>query len=218
MSKTNLQEKPVIVGTPIEIENAVEHIRQKLTNLTWVSHPYFIAQRFIKREKQRTFFYPETYAPTKAGSRNYHRLTPDGDYSGMFFFYVGPGANDYNAAQHNIITHPVAIIFSVNLERIDEAKLDAGLFTQELIHDARRILTNEMMNFSFFDYDIISETRDLRECYREFSLDDIEQYNRAPMQCFRFDLLVRVDETCLLPPPPTPDLGLYEALYQDTYE
>ena len=59
------------------------------------------------------------------------------------------------------------------------------------------------MNFDF-DYKILSETRDLREVYKEFVLDDIEQYNRAPLQCFRIDLSIRVQEDCYLPAPAQP--------------
>lgn len=195
MSETNLQNKPIVIGQPVEIEFAVNEIRKVLSALTWLSHPYFIAQKFTRETNGRRFVYPETYAPTAPGKHSYHRLTPDGDYKGMIFFIVGTGENEFEANQENFITYPVSIIGSVNLELINEAKLNEGLFTQELIRDVRRLLTNTMINHSF-DYSIINETRDLRETYRDFSLDDLEQYNRAPMQCFRFDLSIRIQEDC----------------------
>jgi hypothetical protein len=214
----NLQNKPVIVGFPIEIENAVNQIRMKLASLTWIDHPYFIAQRFFRKDAttNRLFVYPETYAPETPGNRNYKRLTPDNDFSGMFFFMVGDGTNDFQASQYNFLTHPVSIIFSVNLKLIDEVRLNGGLFTQHLIREARRVLTDEMINFDF-DYTIINETRDLQRCFREFRMDELEQYNRAPMQCFRFDLSIRVREDCNLIIPLAND-GLYETGYIDTYE
>lgn len=194
---SDLQNKPVIVGSPIEIEDAVNQVRLKLADLPWVDHPYFIAQRFFRKDAtiNRLFIYPETYAIEEPGRINYKRLTPDNDFKGMFFFMVGDGSNDFEPSQFNFLTFPVSIIFSVNLALINQAKLDQGLFTQELIRDARRVLTNEMISFDF-DYNIISETRDLQKCFREFRLDELEQYNRAPMQCFRFDLSVRVREQC----------------------
>lgn len=199
MSKADLQDKPIIVGTPVEIESAIERIRQELSVLPWVDYPFFIAQRFFRRKNNRNYVYPETYCKDlnvdPSNKYPYHRLTPDNDYSGMFFFMVGTGRNDFNANEYNYITYPVSIIFSVNLENIDKAKLDLGLFTQELIRDARRVLTDTMINHEF-DYEILTETRDLRECFKEFVLDDLEQYNRAPMQCFRFDLSVRIQEEC----------------------
>lgn len=192
---TKLQNKPIVVGTPIEIEFAVNEIRKSLATLTWLDFPYFIAQRFIRETNGKKFYYPETYAPETIGARNYKRLTPDNDFKGMCFFMVGASKNDYKANSHNYLTYPVSIIFSVNLELIDKDKLDLGLFTQELIRDVRRLLTTTMVNYDF-DYVLKSETRDLRETYREFVLDDLEQYNRAPMQCFRFELDVRIQESC----------------------
>ncbi len=195
MSTTILQNKPIIIGTPIEIDYAVNEIRLQLVNLPWLEYPMFIAQRFTRDVKGRKFIYPETYAPEIAGSRNYVRLTPDNDFKAMSFFMVGPSRNDFNANERNFMTYPVSIIFSVNLELIDKNKLDNGLFTQELMRDVRRLLTTTM-NIHLFDYVLKSETRDLREVYKEFVLDDLESYNRAPMQCFRFDMDVRIQEDC----------------------
>jgi hypothetical protein len=195
MSVSKLQDKPVIVGSPIEIEFAVNEIRKVLSGLNWLDRPYFIAQRFFRRVGEKSFYYPETYAPESPGLRNYKRLTPDNDFKGMCFFMVGNGINDFESNQQNFLTYRVSIIFSVNLELIDKPKLDQGLFTQELIRDVRRLLTETMANHEF-DYKIKTETRDLKDCFREFVLDDIESYNRAPMQCFRIELDVRVQESC----------------------
>lgn len=198
MNITKLQDKPIIVGTPIEIEFAVNEIRKILATLPWMSHPYFIAQRFYREKGGKVFYYPETYAKDPNSTKDtdpYHRLTPDNDYKGMCFFMVGEGSNDFEASSENFITYPVGIIFSVNLSLINQVKLDAGLFTQELVRDARRLLTNTMINHDF-DYKILTETRDIRQTYREFTLKDIDSYNRAPLQCFRIDLSIRIQEDC----------------------
>lgn len=196
MSITKLQDKNVVVNTtPVEIDFAVNEIRKELATISWVDYPFFIAQRFYRKKENGTFVFPETYAPDSPGSRKYHRLTPDKDYKGSFFFLVGPGRIEYNANEFNFITHRVSIIFSVNLEKIDATKLDAGLFTQELVRDARRKLTTTMIKHEF-DYVLLTETRDLLEVYREFRLEDLVSYNRAPMQCFRFELDVRIQEDC----------------------
>lgn len=199
---TKSQNKPIVIGTPIEIEFACNEIRKTISTLDWISHPYFIAQRFFKKDAttNKRFIYPETYAPSvdeneEFNSKNYHRLTPDNDYSGMCFFMVSRGTNDFKANEYNFLTYQVGIIFSVNLELIDAVKLRSGLFTQELMREVRRKLTESVMLFDF-DYSIQFETRDLREVYREFQLDDLEQYNRAPLQCFRFDLELKVQEQC----------------------
>lgn len=200
----NLQDKPIIVGTPVEIERATNEIRLMLSELPWVSHPYHVAQRFYRRKEQRAYFYPETYIGQKNGKYGYHRLTPDNDYQGMFFFMIGNEKNDFSANQNNFLTYPISIIFSCNLELINKTKLETGLFTQELIRDVRRKLTDNMIMFDFH-YKDLSVTRDLREVYREFVLDDIEQYNRAPLQCFRFNFNLTIQEECYTPvQTPTP--------------
>ena len=200
MSITKLQDAPITIGTPVEIEAACNQLRLLLAGLSWVDYPYFIAQRFYRKEGQRAFFYPETYAVdanTPEGKYDYHRLTPDNDYEGMFFFYVGDGTLvNYEKYQYNFIQYPVAIIFSVNLQKIDPVKLELGLFTQELISEARGVLTRGIAGLNF-QIQIVRESRDLRTVYREFVLDEIEQYNRAPIQCFRFDLLVTIQEVCV---------------------
>ena len=203
MSITNLQNKVFEIENPIEIDFAVNEIRKLLATLQWVSHPYHIAQRFYKKTEKGGFYYPETFIKKAGGKYEYHPLTPDNDYKGMFFFVVGKGVNDYRANELNFLTYPVSIVFSANLKLIEDARLEKYLFTQELIRSARRLLTDGMMNFDF-DYKILSETRDLREVYKEFVLNDIEQYNRAPLQCFRIDLSVRVQEDCYLPAPVQP--------------
>lgn len=197
---TNLQNKTYDIVNPVEIDKACEDIRLLLKNeLTWISHPFHIAQRFLKRDANsgKTFFYPETYVKKSTNKGyDYHRLTPDNDYKGMFFFMVGPETqNDYTDVEKNFLTYNVGIIFSCNLELIDKARLNDYLFTQDLIKSVRRTLTDNAPRFTF-RYNIRSITRDLRECYREFSLDDIEQYNRAPLQCFRIDLLLTLREEC----------------------
>lgn len=192
---TNSQDRPIIIGTPVDIGKAVNEIRTELSQLPWVDHPYFIAEKFHRRKDGRSFIFPETYAPEKPGNYNYHRLTPDNDYDGMFFFVVGDSQNEFEANQYNYLTYPVGIVFSVNLKRIDPVKLENGLFTRELMREARRLLTNTMINHEF-QYEIQSETTDLQRVFNEFQLDEIELYNRAPMQCFRFNLSVTIQEEC----------------------
>lgn len=193
---TNLQDKIFTSDAPVEIDKACEDIRVLLSGLSWVSHPFHIAQRFYRKVGDKVFYYPETYVPNTSQfsndkNKSYHPLTPDNDYSGMFFFMVGAGRMD----DDDFITYQTSIIFSVNLALIDGDKLKRGLFTQELIRDARKQLIDNIDNF---DYEVKfqTETRDLRDVYREFVLDEIEQYNRAPLQCFRFDLTIKIEQEC----------------------
>lgn len=196
-----LRDKEFIPDNPIEIDAAVESLRQILkNNLSWISHPYHLAQRFYEKVETengpKVYYYPEIYIPDSNDTNySYHKLTPDNGYTGMCFFMAGIEKNDYTANQYNYLTIPVSIIFSVNLELIDKVKLKKGLFTQELINETRRVLTDGGLGLDF-QYKLKTTTRDLREVYKEFILDDLKAYNRAPLQCFRFDLDVIVKEQC----------------------
>lgn len=196
MALTELQNKVFEVTNPVEIDDACNNIRLLLADkLAWVSHPYNIAQRFIQRQEgSRGFILPKTYIKnTDDSTYKYHTLTPDNAYMGMFFFYVGSGII---TDDEDVITWPVSIIFSVNLSLIDNNRLkNDGMFTQELIRDVRKTLKTGVYNFDF-DYKVVKESRDLREVYREFSLNELEQYNTLPLQCFRLDLLLTLEEDC----------------------
>ena len=200
MAITNLQTKNITIGTPVGIDSAVNQIRLKLNDLSWVTHPYFIAQRFVKKAaNKKTYLLPEVYA-RKATDTNakydYKTLTPDNDFKGMFFAYLPTGSNQTQNHRSNFISYRVSFIFSVNLESIDKAKLNNGLFTRELMRDVRRVLNANKASF-VFGYDILQETDDLKMVFREFVIDDVERYNRAPLQCFRFDLNVTIQEDCI---------------------
>ncbi len=199
MSITKYQNKHITIGDPVGIDLAVNEIRILLSSLTWVSHPYFIAKRFVDDEKGKKYIYPETYCKdVSTDPKNkypYHKLTPDNDYTGMFFAFVAVGSQDTQYLNENFLTYNVGFIFSVNLELIDKDKLDNGLFTRSLMAEARRLLNQNIYSYDF-KYSVKKETDDLKEVYREFTLNDLERYNRAPLQCFRFDLEITIQEDC----------------------
>jgi hypothetical protein len=196
---TNQTDIQFDIDNPVEIDKVCNDLRLLLKDkLSWVSHPFHIAQRFFQKKPNDVgYIYPQTYIKNPEDSvPKYITLTPNNGYKGMFFFMVGAGKNDFDTATNNNITWPVSIIFSCNLELIDPTKLkEDGIFTQDLIRSARRVLSEAIYNFDYM-YKVVSETRDLREVYREFSLNDLEQYNRLPLQCFRIDLLVTLQEDC----------------------
>lgn len=200
MSIVKLQNKPIVIGTPVEIDDAVNKLRILISGLPWISHPYFIAHRFVSDEHGKKYVYPETYCKDANSDPSnkypYHRLTADNDYRGMVFFYVSQGRPNTQDLKENYITYNVAAIFSVNLKLIDEVKLNSGIFTRELMSEARRLISLHRFSYEF-NYSILSETDDLQEVYKDFRINDLERYNRAPMQCFRFDLQIRIQEDCI---------------------
>jgi len=135
---TDLQNKIFIADNPVEIDKAAEELRLLFKNdLTWLSHPFHIAQRFYKKTENGGYFYPETYIPD-ANDKNYtyHRLTPDNDYNGMCFFFVTGIKSTSKEYSENILKYGLSVIFSVNLELIDKERLKQYLFTPELMKQA----------------------------------------------------------------------------------
>lgn len=199
MAITRLQEGNITIGNPVGIDAAINKIRLKLAELSWITHPYFIAQRFAEVQQDKTtLLLPQVYsrAPNApVGKYDYKTLTPDNDFTGMLFAYVPVGRNATQDPIENFIRYNVSFIFCVNLDLIDRAKLQNGLFTRELMRDVRRVLGANKFSWDF-GFTIIQESDDLKTVFREFVIDNLAQWNRAPLQCFRFDLDVLIQEDC----------------------
>lgn len=190
---TELQNKIQFIENPKGVDKACEDLRILLSSLSWVSHPYHIAQRFNDKKEGKQLVYPEVYVKDSDSKiLKYHRLTPDNDYTGMFFFFVGDGRND----TEDYTSYDVGIIFSVNMSKIDNEKLiNEHLFTQELIESVKSIIRKNKFSYDF-ELRLLNETRDLKTVYKEFVLEDLERYNRLPMQCFRLNLTIKISELC----------------------
>lgn len=201
---TDSQDRPILItANPVEIDSACKDIHTVLNGLTWIDKPYFIAKRFVidREDKKGRFIYPETYAPDIDNDEDlskypYHRLTPDSDYKGMFFFFIGKGTAQDEGNVADFLTYDVNIIFSVNLKLVDNEKLKTGVYTRELMSEARRTLKNAKRAFGF-QMTLIEETDDLKETYRDFVVSDIESYNRLPLQCFRLTYKIKIRELCI---------------------
>lgn len=172
----------------IEIDKAIFDIQLLLeTKLSWLSHNYGRCYKFKEQRTQKLYF-PQIYI----GDNNYFTVTPDNDKKGMCFFVVGKERiRNFQQYEQNFITWEVGIIFNVNLELINNPLSKNELFTQNLISDVRKVLTNSGLNI-----EIKEVVRDFRDIYREFSLSEDEQYLRAPLQGFRFNCEITLLEDC----------------------
>ena len=70
-------------------------------------------------------------------------------------------------------------------------------FTQNLIRDVRHVLTMQAGGLSF-SFKLETVEREFREIYREFNLNEAEDYLRSPYDGFRFNLEMIVQEDCEL--------------------
>ncbi|MDB0602165.1 hypothetical protein PL373_13605 [Tenacibaculum maritimum] len=193
-----LQNPNIPVETqPIEIDAVVQDIQTKLdTNLSWLSHAYARSYRHVERKDGKYLYFPEVYIGKKGAKKyDYHRVTPDNDKKGMCFFVIGKEDNDFTQNDFNYLSYDLGIVFWVNLQKINDTLLETEKFTQHLIRDVREVLTRKM-NGVWYQLKIDTVVREFQEIYREFSLEETENYLMAPYSGFRFNCKIMLQEDC----------------------
>lgn len=190
----NLQNPNIPVPTQaVEIDKAIYEMQLELSQkLAWLTHDYGRAYRHLEKNNKK-FYFPEVYL---GGKKNeYYRVTPDNDKKGTCFFVVGKEKNEnFEQNQFNYIKWEVGIVFWVNLGLINNPLSLNEIYTQNLIKEVREVLTRGFRgNFAF---KINSVERELKEIYKEFSLDEEQEYLRSPYSGFRFNLELVMQEEC----------------------
>jgi hypothetical protein len=195
---TNLQE-PVVNSALelVEIDAAIFDIQTKLdTNLPWLSNSYGRSYRHKRDESGISYYFPEVYIGKQNGQYAYYRPTPDNDKKAMCFFVVGRETPyRYEDNKYNYLRWPVGIVFSVNLNLINDPLLTTELFTQQLIKDVRGVLTRGLL-VSFYRIRINDIVREMNEVYAEFSLPNETSSVMAPQAIFRVNIDVILQESC----------------------
>lgn len=195
---TNSQDLTVKVPvSPIEIDQHIYDLQTKLSfKLNWLTHDYGRAYRNIQLKDGSRMYYPEIYRGVFKNTPSYLPANPDNDKKGICFFVVGPEViPDFKPNTQNFIEHSVGIVFWVNLKLIDPVLLDTELFTQHLIRDVRNVLTNNMIGTKY-RITIKEVVREFNEVYKEYVLEESENYLKAPYQAFRFNVQLSYLEGC----------------------
>ena len=190
-----LQEPTIPLPTMlVDIDKAIHELQLRLdTNLSWLSHSYARAYRFVQEGENRLYF-PEIYVA--GDKKEYYRVTPDNDKSGMCFFVVGNEVhNSFLQNNFNYISWDIGIVFSANLEIINKPLLQTEYFQQNLIRDVREVLTRKLSGLSF-TLEIENITTNFDEIYQEFVLQEKEGYLRSPLTGFRVNCKVTLQEEC----------------------
>jgi len=177
----------------IEIDKAIYELQLVLdVNLDWLTHDYARCYRHLDRKEHKLYF-PEIYIG--GDNKSYHSVTPDNDKKGLCFFVVGKERIDDFERSHNYLKYDVGIVFWVNLEKIDSDLLKTEYFRQNLISDAREILTRRSGGLSF-NLKIKEAVTEFKEVYKEFDLSEKENYSKAPYAAFRINCEFVMSENC----------------------
>lgn len=177
----------------VEIDAAIYELQVALdANLNWLSHNYARAYRYIEKNGSKLYF-PEIYVG--GAKKAYYRVTPDNDKSGVCFFVVArEEVVDYMANNKNLLRYKVGVVFQVNLGLINSSLLENEKFTQNLVRDARRVLTNSSTKSSSLR--ILNVEREFNKIYKEFRISEKEGYMRSPHDAFRINLELVMGEDC----------------------
>jgi hypothetical protein len=184
----------------IEIDAEIQKIEMELkTNLAWLDYSFGRVYRKIEKRGSQTLYFPEAYIGKKGGSvdgkPDYTRALYDDSKMSTMFFVVGSGEQtNFDQFQHNFIKWPVSLIFMVNLEKINSVLLTTELFTQNLIRDVRRVLTDAYTQSA--KWKLTKEHRSFNEVFKEFTIEEKRGQTTAPHQVFRLDLDVILPEEC----------------------
>jgi len=192
----SLQDPSVTLPTAlVGIDRVVNDIQLKLdTNLIWLTHDYGRMYRNVKKSNGSTLFFPEIYL----GGKEYYRPTPDNDKKGMIYFVVGQEETpEFLSDSYNYLTYDIGIVFWVNLGLIDPALLQTEIFTQNLIEEARNVVSRRLFGGGY-KFTLNNIQREFSQIYKEFpTIKEEEDYLRAPYSGFRINGTVQLQEDCI---------------------
>jgi len=188
------------IPTPTQakgIDVAIYDMQARLdTSLTWLTNGMGRAYRLSKVEVNRAaIFLPEVRL--NDGKFGYFAATPDNDKQGQNIFIVGDASfPDFQNNFYGIMSYPVSIIFSANLETIDSALLATEDFTEHLIQDVRDALIRDPRGKVYRMVSIDSIQREFEDVYAEFDVSNDRGIAHNPMTHFRLNITIQLREDC----------------------
>ena len=184
----------------VEIDAAILDIKAHLeAGLTWLTNGYGRTYKNLDARNGTTVFYPEAYLGEQNNSHRYINLSPDNDKQGQCFFYVVKETiSQFQPGMYSFLSYDTAIIFSVNMELIDDILLETEIYQQILVAQVRDVLTRQLIGSSYqlsiTSVDFLFET-----VFAEFDLADAQQLEKAPLSHFRFNCTIQLPEECPVP-------------------
>jgi len=184
---------------PIEIDKAIESMRTILaTWLPWLSNNYGRAYEHADvTQSGDTRIYPEVYLGTQNNSQRYTIVTPDNDKEGQCFFFVTREVvNDFQVGNQPYLTYNLAAIFSANLDTIDSTLTDTTYFQQVLAAQVRQVFIDKILGGGYV-VTLNECLYNFRDVFREFTVENREVLEKAPLTHFRWNMTVNVISECI---------------------
>ncbi len=187
---------------PVEIDSAILDIKSELeSGLTWLTNGYGRAFKNLDITNGERVYFPEIYLGKQNGSYRYTNISPDNDKQGQCFFYVRRETiSEYQTGMYSFLNYDVALIFSVNMELINSTLTETEVFQQILIAQVRDVLTRQILGKSYV-LKVNTVEFVFEDVFREFNLSEQSTMEKSPLSHFRFNLSLKMPETC-----PTPSI------------
>lgn len=186
-------------ANPVEIDAAIIDIKTELEVLPWLTNGYGRAFKNLDITNGERVYFPEVYLGKQSGSYRYANISPDNDKQGQCFFYVRRETiSEYQTGMYSFLNYDVALIFSVNMELISETLTETDVFQQLLVAQVRDVLTRQILGKSYV-LTVNSVEFLFEDVFREFNLSEQSTMEKSPLSHFRFNLSVKMPETCPVP-------------------
>ncbi len=196
---------------PVEIDSAIIDIKSELeSGLPWLTNGYGRAFKNLDITNGERVYFPEIYLGKQSGSYRYTNVSPDNDKQGQCFFYVRRETiSEYQTGMYSFLNYDVAVIFSVNMELINATLTETEVFQQILVAQVRDVLTRQILGKSYV-LKVNTVEFLFEDVFREFKLTEQSTIEKSPLSHFRFNISVKMPETCPTPEIPSvvpPDVG-----------
>ena len=180
---------------PVEIDRAIIDIQSVLFNgLTWLTHPYGRAYKNVDVSNNKTSIFPQIYLGVDRLQTKYFTATPDNDKTGQSFFIVDKETlTEQQQGQYGILNYDLSIIFSVNLELINDTLLQTDIFTANLVKQVRQVLRFNLGKF--YQLKVNSVDYLFENVFKGITVER-QTLEKAPLQHFRFNLNLVMHEEC----------------------
>jgi len=144
MTKSQNPNIPTPVN-PVEIDRAIVDLNSfMVSSLSWLQFGYGRAYKKLDVTAGKNGYFPLVYRGKIQQDFRYFSATPDNDKIGQCFFLVRrQNLLQQNSGLYGYLSYEVSIIFSVNLEKVNEVLLETEMFTENLIKQVKDCIIRE---------------------------------------------------------------------------
>ena len=182
---------------PVEIDRAIVDLNAVLLGqLSWLEFGYGRAWKKLDNTGTKNGYFPLVYRGKIKDDWRYFNATPDNDKIGQCFFLVKKQKSlSNNTWGYGYLEYDVSIIFSVNLQKINDTLLETEIFTENLVKQVKDVLRGNVGKFYKSNWNEI--LYNFEDVFADFNMKRKQQQaEKAPLDHFRFNMKFVLPEDC----------------------